>query len=214
MMLGLTLMSSADCKRPDWTSLVQTSRMNFWDWLWCQQQIVSIKNRNHWCTQPRFVCLTSSECPTTVKWMSMSAQLIEWSAQWFTQLWIQWLTSTSTADWNCENWKSLMHIRRLGLSIDLKIDPMVDAEVDWEQQIVSMKIKIIAADKQDLFVWPAANAARPWNEFGCLHDWLNGQLNDWLSCWLNGWLRRQQQIGIVKVGNHWCRYAGSVCLLI
>ena len=29
-----------------------------------------------------------------------------------------------------EGWKALMQIRRIGLSIDLKINPMVDAEVD------------------------------------------------------------------------------------
>ena len=169
---------------------------------------------HHCCRQTGFVCLANNQCPTTVKWMSMSLQLIEWSAQWLTQLWIQWLTSTSTADWNCENWKSLMHIRRLGLSIDLKIDPMVDAEVDWEQQIVSMKLNIIAADKQDLFVWPTTSAPRPWNEFQSLRDSLNGQLSGWPKCWWNGWLRCQQQIGSAKIGNHWCRHAGSDCLLI
>ena len=31
-----------------------------------------------------------------------------------------------------EGSKALMQIRRIGLSIDLKINPMVDAEVDWE----------------------------------------------------------------------------------
>ena len=29
-----------------------------------------------------------------------------------------------------ESWKALMQIRRIGLCSDLKIDPMVDAEVD------------------------------------------------------------------------------------
>ena len=29
-----------------------------------------------------------------------------------------------------ENWKALIQIRRIGLFIDLKIDPMVDAEID------------------------------------------------------------------------------------
>ena len=37
---------------------------------------------------------------------------------------------------------------------------------------------------------------------------------DWPKCWWNGWLRCQQQIGKVKIGNQWCRHAGSVCLLI
>ena len=31
-----------------------------------------------------------------------------------------------------ESWKALMQIRRIGLSIDLKINPIVDAEVDSE----------------------------------------------------------------------------------
>ena len=48
---------------------------------------------------------------------------------------MEWLTSMSAADWKCQDWKyqdwtALMQIRRIGLSIDLKIDPMVDAEVD------------------------------------------------------------------------------------
>ena len=48
---------------------------------------------------------------------------------------MEWLTSMSAADWKCqdwkyEDWKALMQIRKIGLSIDLKIDPMVDAEVD------------------------------------------------------------------------------------
>ena len=29
-----------------------------------------------------------------------------------------------------ESWKAVMQIRRIGLSIDLKIAPMVDAEID------------------------------------------------------------------------------------
>ena len=48
---------------------------------------------------------------------------------------MEWLTSMSATDWKCkdwkyQDWKALMQIRRIGLSIDLKIDPMVDAEVD------------------------------------------------------------------------------------
>ena len=31
-----------------------------------------------------------------------------------------------------ESWKALMQIRRIGLSVDLKIVPMVDAEIDSE----------------------------------------------------------------------------------
>ena len=31
-----------------------------------------------------------------------------------------------------ESWKALMQIRRIGLSIDLKINQMVDAEIDSE----------------------------------------------------------------------------------
>ena len=31
-----------------------------------------------------------------------------------------------------ESWKALMQIRRIGLSIDLTIDPMVDAEIESE----------------------------------------------------------------------------------
>ena len=54
---------------------------------------------------------------------------------------------------------------------------------------------------------------RPWNEFQCLRDSLNGQLSGWPKCWWNGWLRCQQHIGSVKIGNQWCRHAGSVCLL-
>ena len=38
----------------------------------------------------------------------MSARLIEWSAEWLTQLLIEWLTSMSAADWKCQDWKSLM----------------------------------------------------------------------------------------------------------
>ena len=93
----------------------------------CQHQ-----TKNHCCRQTRFVCLTSSECPTNVKWIWMSARLIEWSSEWLTQLLIEWLTSTSAADWKCQGWKSLMQTRRIALSIYLKIHPMVDAEVDWE----------------------------------------------------------------------------------
>ena len=62
----------------------------------------------------------------------MSARLTEWSAEWLTQLLFEWLTSTSAADWNCQGWKSLMQIRRIGLSIDLKNNQMVDAEIESE----------------------------------------------------------------------------------
>ena len=62
----------------------------------------------------------------------MSARLTEWSAEWLTQLLCEWLTSTAAADWNCQGWKSLMQIRRIGLSIDLNIDPTVDAEINSE----------------------------------------------------------------------------------
>ena len=31
-----------------------------------------------------------------------------------------------------ETWKASMQIRRIGLCIDLKFDPMVDAEIDSE----------------------------------------------------------------------------------
>ena len=62
----------------------------------------------------------------------MSARLTEWSAEWLTQLLIEWLTSMSAADWNCQGWKASMQIRRICVCIDLKIDPMVDAEIDSE----------------------------------------------------------------------------------
>ena len=52
----------------------------------------------------------------------MSARLIEWSAEWLIQLLIEWLTSMSAADWKCQDWKSLMQTRRIGLSIDATID--------------------------------------------------------------------------------------------
>ena len=68
------------------TAATLSFRLNCWDWLWCHQQIVSVKIGHHWCRQTGFVCLASSECPTTVKWISMSARLTEWSAEWLTQL--------------------------------------------------------------------------------------------------------------------------------
>ena len=77
----------------------------------------------------------------------------------------------------------------------------------------TLRLDIIVADKQDLSVWPTTTAPRPWNEFQCLRDSLNCQLSGWPKCWWNGWLRCQQQIGSVKIGNQWCRHAGSVCLL-
>ena len=114
------------------TAATLSFRLNFWDWLWCHQQIVSVKIGHHWSSHAGVVCLASSEWPTPVGWISMSARLTEWSAEWLTQLMFEWLTSTSAADWNCQAWKSLMQIRRIGLSSDLKNELMVDAEVDWK----------------------------------------------------------------------------------
>ena len=62
----------------------------------------------------------------------MSARFIEWSAEWLTQMLMEWLTSISAADWKCQDWKSLMQTRRIGGPIDLKINQMVDAEIDSE----------------------------------------------------------------------------------
>ena len=98
----------------------------------CQQQNENVKIGHHCCRQPGFVCLANNECPTTVKWISMSARFIEWSAEWLTQMLMEWLTSMSAADWKCQDWKSLMQTRRIALSIYLKIHQMVDAEVDGE----------------------------------------------------------------------------------
>ena len=52
-------------------------------------------------------------------------------------MFMEWLTSMSAADWKCQDWKyqdwkALMQRRRIRLSIDLKIYPMVDAEIDSE----------------------------------------------------------------------------------
>ena len=60
----------------------------------------------------------------------MSARLTEWSAGWLTQLLIEWLTSMSAADWKCQDWKSLMQTRRIGLSVDGVVDLVVDSMVD------------------------------------------------------------------------------------
>ena len=60
----------------------------------------------------------------------MSARLTEWSAELLIQLLFEWLTSMSAADWNCQGWKASMQIRRIGLCIDLKNDPMVHAKVN------------------------------------------------------------------------------------
>ena len=60
----------------------------------------------------------------------MSARLIEWSAEWLTQMLMEWLTSTSAADWKCQDWKSLMQTRSIGLSVDCVVDSLVDSLVD------------------------------------------------------------------------------------
>ena len=57
-------------------------------------------------------------------------RLIELSIGCLIQLLIEWLTSMSAADWKCQDWKSLMQIRRIGLSVDGVVDFVVDSVVD------------------------------------------------------------------------------------
>ena len=40
------------------------------------------------------------------------------------------LTSMSAADWKCQDWKSLMQTRRIGLSVGGVVDSVVDSVVD------------------------------------------------------------------------------------
>ena len=104
-LLGLNLMSSADCKRQDWTSLLQTSK----------------------------ICLSGQQRMPHDREINLDVCTINWMVSWLIDSVVDWMVNFDVSNRLELSRLEIIHAdTQVALSIDLKIVPMVDAEIDSE----------------------------------------------------------------------------------